>query len=217
MRPDGVDPSPPVVIDGDLLDRLLAQASDLAELKVVLRVMRLAAQRKAGAVPLEAVLAPPGGRPLPAPTSPEPAEERMGRSVERAVADGFLLRLTVRTGDEESVRLLPASAANRALLERLQAGEAQAGDELALPTDADVVIHRPNVFSLYEQFVGPLTPLVAEQILDAERAYPRGWLEAAIQLAAEYNRRSWRYVQTILTRWEENGAPDGASRNLPRG
>src|SRR4051794_28785524 len=38
---------------------------------------------------------------------------------------------------------------------------------------------RPSIYSLYEQNVGLLTPLLAEQLGEAERRYPPDWIEAA--------------------------------------
>ena len=38
---------------------------------------------------------------------------------------------------------------------------------------------RPSIFSLYEQNIGLLTPLLAEQLVEAERRYPAGWIEDA--------------------------------------
>jgi DnaD/phage-associated family protein len=64
---------------------------------------------------------------------------------------------------------------------------------------------RPNVFRLYEQNIGLLTPLIAEQLIAALEAYPQSWIEEAIAEAVAYNRRSWRYVQRILDQWATNG------------
>ena len=94
------------------------------------------------------------------------------------------------------------------MVDRLRAGESGTVLELGLPTDADISVYRPNVFAFYEQYLGPLTPLVADQLRDAERSYPRLWIEEAIIAAADSHTRSWRYIETMLTRWEETGAPD---------
>ncbi len=72
--------------------------------------------------------------------------------------------------------------------------------------------HRPNIFVLYEQNVGPLTPLLAEQLQDAEKNYPAPWIEDAFKEAAELNKRSWRYVQRILERWATEGKGDETAR-----
>jgi DnaD/phage-associated family protein len=64
---------------------------------------------------------------------------------------------------------------------------------------------RSNVFQLYEEVIGPLTPLVAQELEEAERLYPYEWLEEALREAALLNKRSWRYASRILQRWATEG------------
>lgn len=64
---------------------------------------------------------------------------------------------------------------------------------------------RPNVFKLYEDNFGALTPMMAETIkLDME-TYQPDWIEDAMKEAVEYNARNWKYVQAILRNWQEKG------------
>jgi DnaD/phage-associated family protein len=130
----------------------------------------------------------------------------MRRSLDRATANGFLYRLVV--GSSRRVWYVPATRSNRETVERVRQGDPSAISELGVPDADSVAVYRPNVYALYERHLGPLTPLVAEQLRLAERAYPRAWIEEAIQQAVQYNRRNWRYVESILRRWEETGAPD---------
>jgi len=71
---------------------------------------------------------------------------------------------------------------------------------------------RPNIYSLYEQNIGILTPMVAEKIGEAEQRYPLQWIEEAISEAVSLNSRNWRYISRILERWETEGKEDGKSR-----
>ena len=59
----------------------------------------------------------------------------------------------------------------------------------------------PTVFRLYEQNMGPLTPLIADRLIKALETYPTEWIEEALGEAVAYNRRSWRYVARILENW----------------
>jgi DnaD/phage-associated family protein len=68
-----------------------------------------------------------------------------------------------------------------------------------------VAIERPNIFSVYEQNIGALTPLMADKLLEAEKGFPDFWLREAIRLAVENNARSWSYVDAILKRWKREG------------
>ncbi len=62
-----------------------------------------------------------------------------------------------------------------------------------------------NIFSLYEDAIGAVSPLIADDLRQAEKLYPGDWVEEAFKVAVRYNKRSWRYVQTILERWARDG------------
>jgi DNA replication protein len=68
-----------------------------------------------------------------------------------------------------------------------------------------VEVERPNIFVLYEQNIGLLTPLIAEDLKDAADQYPMEWIEAAFREAVHQNKRNWRYISAILRRWETEG------------
>jgi DNA replication protein len=64
-------------------------------------------------------------------------------------------------------------------------------------------LERPNIFRLYEENIGPLTPLIADALKDAEEIYSAEWIADAIELAVKYNKRNWNYCEAILKRWKE--------------
>jgi DNA replication protein len=68
-----------------------------------------------------------------------------------------------------------------------------------------VEVDRPNIFALYEQNIGLLTPLIAEDLKDAVNHYPEEWIEAAFREALQHNKRKWSYISAILRRWETEG------------
>ncbi len=70
---------------------------------------------------------------------------------------------------------------------------------LALPSE------RPNIFKLYEENIGPLTPLIADALRDAEQTYPPDQVAEALEIAVKGNKRNWKYVEAILRRWKEEG------------
>lgn len=74
-----------------------------------------------------------------------------------------------------------------------------------------VNVFRPNVFKIYEENIGPLTPMIADRLKDAEEVYTQEWVSEAIEIAVVNNARSWRYIDTILKSWKENGR-DGIYR-----
>jgi DnaD/phage-associated family protein len=82
---------------------------------------------------------------------------------------------------------------------------ADASDEEPGARRLAVEVERPNIFTLYEQNIGLLAPLVAEELRDAGERYPWDWIEAAFREAAQQNKRKWSYIRAILKRWETDG------------
>lgn len=72
-------------------------------------------------------------------------------------------------------------------------------------TRVQVQIERPNIFVLYEQNIGLLTPMIASQLEDAANQYSPDWIEAAFSEAVQRNKRNWKYISAILRRWETEG------------
>ncbi len=72
---------------------------------------------------------------------------------------------------------------------------------------------RPNIFVLYEEHIGLLSPLVAESLQEAANTYPPDWISDAFRAAAEANVRKWAYIRAILERWAKEGRGDKAFGN----
>ena len=68
-----------------------------------------------------------------------------------------------------------------------------------------MAVPKSNVFKLYEENIGALTPLLADVLREAEKEYPAEWFEEAFAIAVTRNARNWKYVEAILTRWKEKG------------
>jgi len=64
---------------------------------------------------------------------------------------------------------------------------------------------RSNIFKLYEENIGALTPLLSDMLREAEKNYPGVWFEEAFEIAVSRNIRNWKYVEAILARWKEKG------------
>jgi DnaD/phage-associated family protein len=71
-------------------------------------------------------------------------------------------------------------------------------------------VQRPNIFVLYEQNIGALTPLLADQLRDMERSYPPDWIADAFDVAVAANKRALRYIAAVLRRWETEGKDSNA-------
>jgi DnaD/phage-associated family protein len=72
-------------------------------------------------------------------------------------------------------------------------------------SNIQVQVEHPNIFVLYEQNIGLLSPLIAEDLKDAADQYPADWIEAAFREAVQHNKRKWTYIRAILRRWETEG------------
>ncbi len=85
------------------------------------------------------------------------------------------------------------------------------------PSAGEGVDGRPNIFALYEDNIGLLTPMMADELRDAAATYPERWIEDAIQMAVVNNVRKWSYVRRVLERWGREGRggnEDEADRRL---
>lgn len=135
-------------------------------------------------------------------------------ALEAAVDRGVLLRLVLeREAEPEEIYFINNEASRKAIA-RVQSGELSLG---ALPQPQPYIKEeKPNIFSLYEQNIGLLTPMVAEELQEAERLYPAPWIEEAFREAVDLNKRSWRYIARILERWSSEGRESGKSRRHPK-
>jgi len=138
--------------------------------------------------------------------SPEQAEAALDDALARAVARGVFLQAEVETGEAARSLFFLNTPKGRAAAEAVRAGRWRPTGEAAHP--ALVYLERPNIYRLYEEHIGPLTPLIAERLQEAEAVYPQDWIEEAFRIAVAQNVRRWRYVEAILERWQKEGRYD---------
>ncbi len=137
-------------------------------------------------------------------------EEALDDALDRASARGTLLRVRpVGQEDGEDYYFLNTPK-GRAAADGLERGAWRPSDDPAAPIE--LALERPNIFNLYEQNIGPLTPMIAETLRDAEEDYPMSWIEEAIRIAVENNVRKWKYVSSILEDWRTKGRDDRETR-----
>jgi DnaD/phage-associated family protein len=128
----------------------------------------------------------------------------LDRGLALAVERGSLLRLAARGDGRDEELYLLATPHNRRAAARLAGGDLRLDQPLpeAEPAEPEYI------FALYEQNIGAITPLIADDLKDAEERYPPQWIERAFREAVSLNKRSWRYIHSILRRWEAEGLPD---------
>ena len=232
------------VIPNAFFSRVLPEISDPAELVVSAYVFFALGLRRrqprfvtlreleadAGLTRALANLCQSGDRSPPAYESGrwEVGEGPLRRGLDLAVQRGTLVRATMphqtltspvdqpegmsrRGGTDGEMLYTINMPANVRGLERLAAE----GVSIEEPPPAAGREKAPNIFALYEANIGSITPLIADDLREAEERYPPEWTEAAIREAAELNKRSWRYVRAILQRWETEGRGHEEHRRDP--
>jgi DnaD/phage-associated family protein len=175
---------------------LIPAIDDLAELKTILHIFWLVANNKQQHVRLNDLradrtllqsLAIDGRKP----------EEELTRALDAAVSRGALLKLS---SDDDFYFVNNESG--RRTYEQIEKEEQPRRSTIVELADAR---ERPNIFALYEQNIGPLTPMIVEELKDAEKEYPGDWIEQAIKLAVENSVHKWSYARKILERWRTDG------------
>jgi DnaD/phage-associated family protein len=76
-------------------------------------------------------------------------------------------------------------------------------------------MRKSNIFKLYEENIGALTPLLSDMLREAEKNYPSVWFEEAFEIAVSRNIRNWKYVEAILARWKEKGKDERKDQQNP--
>jgi DnaD/phage-associated family protein len=117
-------------------------------------------------------------------------------------------RLSAELGEETLRQALDSAVEHGALLHSTLSINGMLEDVYSLTGDS---LQPPtiNIFALYEQNIGMITPMIAEELKEAEKIYPPQWIEEALKEAVALNKRSWRYIARILERWASEGKDSG--------
>jgi DNA replication protein len=129
-------------------------------------------------------------------------KETLDAALESACERGTVLCAAVKVNGSEEFLYFMNTPIGRAAVDQIQLGEWQPAD---LENPTEILPERPNIFQLYEENIGPLTPLIADALKEAQRDYPSHWIDDAIRLAVESNARSWRYILKVLEGWRKEG------------
>jgi DNA replication protein len=138
--------------------------------------------------------------------NPSRARDVLDKALRKAVNRGTLLQADIAQETEKDSLICLNSPKGQVAVEAIKRGKWRMSDENHPPVE--LYTEHPNIFLLYEANIGPLTPLIADALRDAEKTYQANWIEDAFRIAVERNRRSWNYIEAILRRWQEGGRDD---------
>ncbi|MDD4874127.1 MAG: DnaD domain protein [Dehalococcoidales bacterium] len=197
-------------IPNTFINNLMPQIDDIDELKITLYIMEALYNKKgyprfiafselAGNASLMSGFKKTGNSP----------GEALKKALDKAIERKTILHLSLEK--DEDIYFLNTPA-DRQAVEKLQSGELKlTGAKTGIVT-AVVAAEPVNIFALYEENIGMLTPMIAEELKDAINIYPETWIEDAIKEAVKQNARRWSYITAILERWSKEGRSDGAYR-----
>ncbi len=194
---------------------VLPQVEDLAELKVTLHIFFALYQKKGYPryVTYSELLGDPAlMRGL---GSDDSQPQALRRALDNAVKRGTILCLQLERNGETHELYFVNNDDGRRAVERIKSGELELG-ALVKSEPCVVTVEKPNIFTLYEQNIGMVTPIIAEELKEAEKLYPASWIKDAFREAVDLNKRSWRYISRILERWKAEGRDDGESGRHPK-
>ncbi len=142
----------------------------------------------------------------------EPPDKVLKSALEMATERGTILHVVLdRDGTPEDIYLLNTES-DRQVVTKIQNGELSLSGLKAKGQTYTELEELPDIFTLYEQNIGMLTPMIAEELREAEKLYPLSWIRDAIREAVALNKRSWRYIAAILEHWSAEGRSDGTYR-----
>jgi len=192
-----------------LFGTLLEEIDDLPVLKCLLRVLWLHSQKKGFPrfLTWEELMA---DRTLARALSMNDASlnTNLGATLERARKLGVVIHLRLETDQGLVDVYMPNSQEGRRAAQHLGSNKldklpAVQGRPQTAPTA------RPNIFSLYEENIGIIGHIMAEELKEAEESYPHEWIEEAFREAVVQNKRNWRYIEAILKGWMTEGREHG--------
>jgi DnaD/phage-associated family protein len=190
--------------------RLLPRIDDIAELKVTLFVLARLYTKKGH--PRFVSLAELADDPALSESLGKVAPVTLGKALEKATKRGTFLHLALdRNGQRYEIYLLNA-AAERQSLEDIQSGRIKLPGLRIRAITEGLAENSSDIFSLYEENIGLLTPMVAEELKDVEKLYPPSWFKEAVKEAVSLNKRSLRYIIRILENWAREGKSRGTHR-----
>ena len=137
------------------------------------------------------------------------SEENLRNALKKAIERGTLLSLSVVNENVSEDIYFLNDESSRQAVEKIKAGELKPAGLKAGASAPGPAEPLPDIFTLYEQNIGMLTPMIADELRDALKLYPEDWIRDAIKEAVLHNKRNIKYIAKILQNWSVEGRSDG--------
>jgi DNA replication protein len=195
-----VTPVPSLFITG-----VVPGVRDIAELKVILHIFWLVSRRR-GYPPLVTLneLSHAG-----VVDDEQSGNETLSIALANAVEHGVLLSITFERNNHIETAYCVNTPANKEAIDKIQRGITMLPDLVPVKVTDEKAAPVRDIYSLYEQNIGMITPMVADKLREAEESYSSEWIQEAFTEAVLNNKRNWKYIERILERWATEGKDDG--------
>ncbi|GAB4519475.1 MAG: hypothetical protein OHK0046_28370 [Anaerolineae bacterium] len=130
------------------------------------------------------------------------AEAVLDAALESALAREALLSAEITYEGQPFTLYFVNTAKGRTAIQQIAAGEWVPVD---MTYPAEVLPERPNIYRVYEENFGVLTPMLADELKDMAATFDERWILEAFKEAMTNNKRSLRYVRAILENWRKEG------------
>ena len=138
--------------------------------------------------------------------------EALEQGLRGAVDKGILITTEVEAEGLRHQLYMLNTESDRRALGGIKRGQLARENVPVVITDSESQV-QPNAFEVYENNIGPLTPIIAEELKQALDLYPEDWIVEAIHDAAKSSVRNWVYIEKILKNRKEEGG-SGVSSEL---
>lgn len=138
-----------------------------------------------------------------------PLDELLKQSLDSAVQHGILVHVPISTNNVPDEAYFINNQNDKETMSKILNGTLKIPEVKIREMEALASMEPLDIYNLYEQNIGMLTPILAEELQEAEQRYPPDWIQDAFKEAIRANVRNWRYINGILKRWEREGKKDG--------
>lgn len=130
-------------------------------------------------------------------------------ALQSAVKNGILLHIPINVDGKSDEAYFINNQAEKNTIDKILSGALKI-PSVEIRYKEEPASEQPrDIYSLYEHNIGMLTPILAEELQEAEHRYPPEWIQDAFREALRANVRNWKYINSILKRWEREGKKDG--------